>query len=187
MWCDFWQSMVTHTWIHVMGFCWTMDIVFIQWEKHTHWRDYNQRLSASSFHITWKISLRIIHTVSFLSSILLRGNLQWYQLLPWIFHSNAPFRCPNFPSRSLLRVMLVTMELVLSSFKMNIPFRLPENPFLVIIYPPLHMRRKWKLFCTQYRSGGHTSYGIISASRLITTVQNISWKMGLIPNTIEMG
>ena len=98
--------------------------------KNTHSMAYNQGLSASLVHITWKWSLRIIHMVSSLSSISFRCNLQQSQILPWIFHSDAPFRCLIFPSPSLLRVMLATMDLVLSSFKMNIPWNSPVNPFL---------------------------------------------------------
>ena len=118
---------------------------------------YNQVLSASSVPIAWKISLRWIHMVSLLSSISFKCNLQQSQLLPWIFHFDAPFRCLIFPSSSLLRVMLTTMDLGLSSSKMNIPLPSPTNPILEIIYPPLHMRRKWWLFCTQYKIGGHPS------------------------------
>ena len=74
--------------------------------------------------------------VSSLKSISFRCNLRQSQILPWIFHSDAPFRCLIFPSPSLLRVMLTTMDLVLSSFNMNIPWHSSINPFLERIYPP---------------------------------------------------
>ena len=74
--------------------------------------------------------------VSSLNSISFRCNLRQSQILPWIFHSGAPFRCLIFPSPSLLRVMLATMDLVLSSFNMNIPWNSSINPFLERIYPP---------------------------------------------------
>ena len=77
--------------------------------------------------------------------------------------------------------MFTKMDLGFSSFKMNIPLHSPTNPFLERIYPPLHMRRKWWLFCMQYRSGGHTSYEILATPRLITGVWNISWNNGSHP------
>ena len=54
-------------------------------KKHTL-RDYNQGLLASSVHIPWKRSLRIIHMVSSISSISFICNLQQSQLLPWIYN-----------------------------------------------------------------------------------------------------
>ena len=124
---------------------------------NTHCGAYNQGLSASSICIAWKSFWRKVHMVSSPSSISFRCSLQQSQLLPWIFHSDAPFRCLIFPSSSLLSVMLTIMDLGLSFFKMNIPLPSPTNALLEIIYPPLHMRRKLWLFCTQYRSGGHPS------------------------------
>ena len=66
-------------WLHTFGhILWDFSELWMQFSvngKNTHWRAYNQGLSASSFHITWKISLRIIHMVSSLSSISFRCNL----------------------------------------------------------------------------------------------------------------
>ena len=109
---------------------------------NTHCEAYNQGLSTSSVCIEWKIFLIKFHMVSLLSSISFKCNLQQSQLLPWIFHFDAPFRYLIFPSSSLLRVMLMTMDLGLSSFKMKIPLHSPKNPFLERIYPALYMRRK---------------------------------------------
>ena len=53
--------------------------------KNKHCRAYNQGLSASSVCITWKSFLRIFHMVSSLRSISFRCNLEWSQLLPWIY------------------------------------------------------------------------------------------------------
>ena len=133
-------------WLHTLGpILWDFVELWMHFlvtgKKHT-FMAYNQGLSASSVHITWKISLRRVHMVSLLSSISFRCNLRQSQILPWIFHSDAPFRCLIFPSPSLLQVMLATMDLVLSSFKMNIPWNSLVNPFLEIIYPPPHVRRK---------------------------------------------
>ena len=133
-------------WLCTLGpILWDFAELWMQFQSmgtNTHSMAYNQVLLASSVPIAWKSSLRRIHMVSSFSSISFRCNRQQSQLLPWIFHSDAPFRCLIFPSSSLLSVMLTTMDLGLSSFKMNIPLHSPTNPFLERIYPPLDMRRK---------------------------------------------
>ena len=60
--------------------------IFQSMVPNTHCGDYNQVLSASSVHITWKRFLRKVHVVSSLSSISFKCNHQQSQMLPWIFN-----------------------------------------------------------------------------------------------------
>ena len=53
---------------------------------NTHCGADNWGLSASSFHIEWKIFLIRVHMVSSLNSISSRCNLQQSQLLHWIYN-----------------------------------------------------------------------------------------------------
>ena len=74
--------------------------------------------------------------------------IHFIQMQPSVV-SNTPldlsFRCtlqmPNFSKLFTLQSDFYDKGL-LSSFKMNIPLHSLENPFLKIIYQPLHMRRK---------------------------------------------
>ena len=133
-------------WLHTLGpILWDFVELWMQFSINGNKHKFNGlqpgSLSIISSHRMENL-LRQIHMVSLLSSISFRCNLQQSQLLPWIFHSDAPFRCLIFPSSSLLSVMLTTIDLGLSSFKMNIPLISLTNALLEIIYPPLHMRRK---------------------------------------------
>ena len=121
MWCGFGCSMVTHTGTHLMGFYWTLDAVFSQWEKNTLKGLQPRSLSIISSHRMENILNNISHGVI--------AQLHFIQMQPSVVSTT-----PLDIQKNLDRYACVFSDLV------GLPPSRPEDHHIMLLlgsFPPI--------------------------------------------------